>query len=202
MKRLLLIPSLVLLASGCSLMPYEDEFACRMKNNLGKCISVSEAYEEAVTGVEKAPFMVPASEQVEEEEEEKSATKRTGGGAKALMLERENNHSPVSASAPPTNPPPTTSTTDQPPVAPYSGYRDAVYGKLQALVELPQAPMVAAPRTVRTMILPYTSTLERNRLWMPRYVYNIVQEPYFILGEYLVKDRDLDIINRATKTEE
>lgn len=43
------------MVSGCSILPYETEFACEKNLNLGKCISVEEAYSEAVTGVETAP---------------------------------------------------------------------------------------------------------------------------------------------------
>ncbi len=188
MKRFVL-PALVLLTSGCSLMPYENEFACRLKNNLGKCISVAEAYEEAVTGVEKAPYMTPASEQESHDDTPREPLAHQRNKERYEHLNQPYSPVPKPVASAQVAPPP--------PQAAYPGYRDAVYTKLKGLVEQPQAPMVAAPRTVRTMILPYTSSLERNRLWMPRYVYNIVQEPYFILGEYLVKDRELDIINRA-----
>jgi len=37
-------------ASGCSMMPYEEDFACEKNATYGKCVSVGGAYEEAVTG--------------------------------------------------------------------------------------------------------------------------------------------------------
>ena len=184
-----IVPIALLMLGGCSLMPYENEFACRMKNNMGKCISVADAYEEAVTGESKGPYLVPASEQ----DEEAQAPVET----KPLLAHQKNKDQFQSAVAPtPVVKPETDKMPPPEPVIPaYPGYRDAVYTKLKGLIDQPQAPMVAAPRTVRTMILPYTSTLDRNRLWMPRYVYNIVKEPYFIMGEYLTNEREADIIN-------
>ena len=51
-----------LMVSGCSLVPYENEFSCQLEDNYGKCINVESAYEEAVTGVEQYPHMQKASE--------------------------------------------------------------------------------------------------------------------------------------------
>ena len=61
LKPLLLM--LVTLTSGCSMLPYENDFSCRMKDNYGKCISVAGAYQEAVTGESVASPMQPASKQ-------------------------------------------------------------------------------------------------------------------------------------------
>lgn len=163
----------MLLGSGCSLMPYEDKFACQLTDNLGKCISVSQAYDEAVTGIESQPPMVKYSEQ----EQAKPKRYRTRRG------QREDGPFDFPARRKPESVP------VQPPVAgktpAYDAYRTAVYERLTGLLEQPRTPMLAEPKTVRTMILPYASKLKKDRLWMPRYVYSIVEQPSFVLGNYL-----------------
>ncbi|HHR0220987.1 TPA: TraV family lipoprotein [Escherichia coli] len=47
---LLLLGSSIL--SGCSLLPYHNDFACKLENGYGKCISSDDAYTEATTGVD------------------------------------------------------------------------------------------------------------------------------------------------------
>ena len=69
----------------------------------------------------------------------------------------------------------------------FTGYRDSVYRELQGLIEQPVTPMLRAPRTVRTLILPYADRQRRDRLYMPRYVYSIVDTPNWVVGDYLVQ---------------
>ncbi|KAB0981071.1 type IV conjugative transfer system protein TraV, partial [Cronobacter sakazakii] len=38
--------------TGCSLLPYHNDFACKLEDGYGKCISSDAAYEEATTGVD------------------------------------------------------------------------------------------------------------------------------------------------------
>ena len=47
--------------SGCSMLPYENDYSCRFKDNYGKCISVDKAYKEAVTGESQGKPMQPKS---------------------------------------------------------------------------------------------------------------------------------------------
>lgn len=59
---------------GCSLFfPYESDFSCNKKDNYGKCMSMQDSYDEAVTGVETQPHMKPASEQDDDEKDMKKA---------------------------------------------------------------------------------------------------------------------------------
>jgi len=68
----------------------------------------------------------------------------------------------------------------------YAGYRDSVYQELKGLVEAPVTPMLKTGRTVRTLILPYADRQRPDRLYMPRYVYAIVEKPVWVVGGYLV----------------
>lgn len=70
--------------------------------------------------------------------------------------------------------------------SPYFGYRDSVYRELQGLVDAPVTPMLRPGRTVRTLILPYADRERPDRLYMPRYVYSILERPQWVVGDYLV----------------
>lgn len=50
-KAAFLIAASSLLA-GCSILPYNDDFACKLEDGYGKCISSDDAYTEATTGVD------------------------------------------------------------------------------------------------------------------------------------------------------
>ena len=183
MKKLTLLLAISLLG-GCSLVPYENEFSCNLQDNFGKCISVEDAYEEAVTGVEKYPHMTRASEQARQARADRT-DKLTGP-------QRVKEH-PIAVSASDSTPTPTTEANPSfsPPQSAYSGYRDQVYNQLGTMIQAPRTPMIKPPRSVRTMILPYSSELKRNRLYMPRFVYSIVEEPRFVMGQYLYKKPEL-----------
>ena len=56
--------ALLLALSGCtSIIPYENTFACKLPDSLGKCQEMGDSYKEAVTGVSVQAPMKPASEQ-------------------------------------------------------------------------------------------------------------------------------------------
>ncbi len=183
MKKLTLCLVLSVLG-GCSLVPYENEFSCNLQDNFGKCISVEAAYEEAVTGVEKYPHMTRASNQARQARAERNESVSGPQRAKEQPIA-------VSSSQLERLPSPAAGTTATAPASAYSGFRDQVYDQLGTLIQAPTTPMIKPPRSVRTMILPYSSELKRNRLYMPRFVYSIVEEPRFVMGQYLYKKPEL-----------
>lgn len=65
-------------------------------------------------------------------------------------------------------------------------YQDALYQRLTALLEEPITPVVSPPQVMRILFLPYKG--EDNELFMLRYVYFFVDEPKWILGDYLRGD--------------
>ncbi len=67
----------------------------------------------------------------------------------------------------------------------YDGYQDAVYRQLASIVDAPVTPMIAPAKTVRTLILPYADKDGAGRLYMPRFVYSVLEQPRFVLGDYL-----------------
>ena len=68
----------------------------------------------------------------------------------------------------------------------YDTYRDSVYQELKGLIDAPITPMLKPTRTVRTLILPYADRQRPGRLYMPRYVYSIVDKPVWVVGGTLV----------------
>lgn len=74
--------------------------------------------------------------------------------------------------------------------APFEGYRDSVYRELKALVDAPVTPMLKPAWTVRTLILPYADRQRPDRLYMPRYVYSVVDKPVWVVAGGLVAAPD------------
>lgn len=68
----------------------------------------------------------------------------------------------------------------------YGRYRDSLYQELKGLIDAPVTPMLRPARTVRTLILPYADRARPDRLYMPRYVYSIVDRPVWVVGGALV----------------
>lgn len=69
----------------------------------------------------------------------------------------------------------------------YAGYRDSVYRELKGLIDQPVTPMLKPAQAVRTLILPYADRQRPDRLYMPRYVYSILDRPSWVVGGYLVE---------------
>ncbi|WP_233981864.1 TraV family lipoprotein [Pectobacterium versatile] len=42
----------VMFLTGCSILPYHDDFGCKLENGYGQCISSDKAYEESISGVD------------------------------------------------------------------------------------------------------------------------------------------------------
>lgn len=163
-----MIPALATL-SGCasigSLMsPYSEKFSCKNSDH-GQCIHPDKAYADAVA--DRPSRSDPAVTN------DKALLKAQGQAA--------------SASASASNPPPRgiKAKTAALPTA-YQGYRDSVYRELQGLIDAPVTPMLRPSRAVRTLILPYADRARPDRLYMPRYVYSLLDKPQWVIGEYLV----------------
>jgi len=69
----------------------------------------------------------------------------------------------------------------------FSNYKDSVYRELRSLIETPTTPMLQPARTVRTLILPYADRHRPDRLYMPRYVYSVLDKPAWVIGDTLVE---------------
>jgi len=68
----------------------------------------------------------------------------------------------------------------------YGSYRDSVYRELKGLIEKPETPILRPALAVRTLILPYADRNRPDRLYMPRFVYSVLETPSWVVGDYLV----------------
>ena len=152
----------MLALSGCAavgsvMSPYPEKFGCKNSDH-GVCISPDKAYQDAVAGrVSKSDPAVTSD--------------------KKLLHARGADQAAASAR-------PSRGKIPLPPA--FAGYRDSVYAELRGLLDQPATPMLKAPRTVRTLILPYADRQRPDRLYMPRYVWSILERPEWVVGDYLV----------------
>jgi len=162
--------AMVTVMQGCSLFPYEDKFGCNRPNNMGKCVSGMEAYEEMTTGENKAPYAKPYSLQTDEE-------RAAGSGENALPTESEGGHTDVQG------------LNEVLPKrvngAHYDTYVDANYKEVAELVDQPVTPIVKPVKTAELLFLPYSD--QARVLKGERIVTVILEEPKFVLGDYLKK---------------
>lgn len=158
MKNLVNILSaiaLLQLTACASLFPYEDKFACERPDNLGKCVSPSEAYEEITTGKSAGKYMKPHSEQNDSDEEEFDEVQ-------VLRDQLANEYGDG-----------------------YDRYLDANYSEVAALIDEPVTPLVKPVMTAEMLIMPYSDSAKV--LKGERYINIIVEDPTFVLGNYLKK---------------
>ncbi len=121
------------LVFGCAsaMNPYSGSFTCPQMEE-GKCVPISQAYQESVMGY---PISL---------EEKKKASDQF-------------EYSPVE-----------------------DVYKDALFMKLSQLLKEPKTPVLAPPKIVRIMILPYQDGAGKE-FYSARYIYTIVEEPQWIL---------------------
>lgn len=154
--------------SGCAtvgsiMSPYSEKFSCKNSDH-GQCIHPEKAYEDAVAG--RTPRSDPAVTRDKKLLREGEAAQTDGGqpGTNAMAGPR-----------------------GKPMATAYAGYRDSVYRELQGLIDQPVTPMLKPSQAVRTLILPYADRQRPDRLYMPRYVYSILERPSWVVGGYLVE---------------
>lgn len=125
MKKILVI-SLCLAIQGCAFMfPYEDEFACQRPDNLGKCVSSTQAYEQIKNEDDSAPYLKPASEQNSEDIENQAQ----------YELQRQYQVSESRAG--------------------YERYLDSQYLAQAQLIEQPIKPLVNQTEVIEILVLAY-----------------------------------------------
>ena len=62
--------------------------------------------------------------------------------------------------------------------------------KIGNLLREPNAPLIAQPNVMRVLMLPYRG--DQNELYMLRFVYMFVDEPRWIMGDYLINNQKTD----------
>lgn len=156
MKKILIVIG-ILSMSGCALLnPYESSFSCP-ESSKGKCVSVQTAYSESASGA------LPVKETQTDRAVEDCTSENISTGA---CSDAKNDGTP--------SPVPKENGT-------YNRYRTALFDKFSGLLKEPVSPVVAPPKTMRVLLLPYTG--QENEFYMLRYVYFFVDEPRWLLGD-------------------
>lgn len=143
---------------GSMMSPYSEKFSCRNRDH-GQCIHPDRAYADAVAGIPSHSDPAVTHD-------------------KAMLRDRAGTGDATAPAAPQAK-------TQGKKPAPYLSYRDSLYREMQGLIEAPETPMLRAGRTVRTLIMPYSDRERPDRLYMPRYVYSILERPQWVVGDYL-----------------
>mgnify|MGYP003585287506 CR=1 FL=1 len=157
MKKALTLAGM-LLVSGCALLnPYESSFSCPESYN-GKCVSVQTAYSESSGGIAKAKNTAvdQSHENCGPESENPGACTESSKESTGADLQSKENGA-------------------------LTKYRTALFDKFTGLLKEPVTPVVAPPKTMRVLLLPYTG--QDNEFYMLRYVYFFVDEPRWLLGD-------------------
>lgn len=167
MSRLILLMASVSLLSGCAVLsPYESEFPCPAVYK-GKCISVKGAYAESRQGVDGG-VNDPVLSDCEEDEGNpgKCAGKKNAGVKRSASNTTAPTDDPEEMTVESRN---------------YNAYKASLYQRFNSLIREPVMPVVAPPKTMRVLLLPYKG--QEGEFYMLRHVYFFVDEPRWILGD-------------------
>jgi conjugal transfer pilus assembly protein TraV len=144
--------------AGCSIIsPYENDFSCPDTFH-GKCISVTGAYNEALR---KKPEDVSSKEEINTciggvcKGEEDDFTESKAGKLLVTPIVAEEKY--------------------------YNAYKESLYKRLDHLLREPQTPVVAPPKVMRILFLPYKG--QDGEFNMTHYVYFFADDPKWILGD-------------------
>lgn len=158
-----LVLGAALLLGGCSIFPYDSHYLCEKTDDYGHCTSVQGAYKDAVSGSNDAAG---------------AADEREGKVSHAKPAEGSDGE----ASAEPAPPAADHEHPHLVAVSMRDKYREAQYRAMAGMVDAPVAPVVVPAKVLRTLVPAYQ---DGNSLYMPRYVFYVVDQPHFVLGDYL-----------------
>lgn len=150
-------------AIGSALSPYPEKFSCKNSDH-GQCIHPEQAHADAQAGRPSRSDPSVTSDRA--------------------LLKGQEKAKPTSASRP------NGKRRHDADTSVYPGYRESIYRELKGLIDAPVTPMLRPGRSVRTLILPYADRERPDRLYMPRYVYSMVEMPRWVVADYLVSPVD------------
>jgi len=169
---------------GCSLInPYQSEFSCT-DTFKGKCASVREVYLEDAAGSKKNsevqskvenPAAKPGCTTTYNREEGEGMGTACSDTAPADMDATSVGNATLAVPI-----------AGNPEERNYNRYRSALFDKFNGLLKEPRTPIVAPPKVMRVLLLPYTG--QENEFYMLRYVYFFVDKPRWILGDSVTAD--------------
>lgn len=151
----------ILFLAGCSVLPYENDYSCRLEDNYGKCMSIQESYDGGKAGDQNLR-LIPG----ERVDLNKKSKKKKGD--KHIFVPQPSSE---------------------------QMYVDELYREMALLIREPETPIIKAPKEMRTLILSYSGQKNKKTLYMPRYVYTIVEDAEFVIKQYFkTPERDAHII--------
>ncbi len=165
----------MLCLGGCGAIvnPYKDDFSCPDYDK-GKCIKVEGAYKESLqkrknsTLTEKENKAACAECRKDAEKNNVAEDTYCSACSTAETSESGNKH-------------PTTE-------SPATMYQKAVNKKLATMLKEPNTPLIAPPTVMRVLVLPYKGDL--NELYMMRYIYLLIDDPQWVVGNYLMDSEE------------
>jgi len=186
--------------SACSIMPYNENFACEGDADYGRCTNVAGAYNESLTGEPSGPkIQKDSSSDYDELEKSKS-----GSPWETFKETRESfwrDKDPKQTVSEETLKDETVKkATVKIFKRPYISYKEEVYKELKQIISEPETPMVRQATQVRTLILTYGASGLGNgtrsgagtkELYMPRYVYYMLDDAEWVLGDYLNREKSV-----------
>lgn len=132
--------------------PYDEDFHCRAKDSEGKCVDTPTAYQDA-----RYPQPIAEGQPSPDSSKKSNAVYLFGSAI------TEDQTAPV----------PLVSVKDVAKASQYKAITD--------LLENPKAPLLAPPKVLRVLILPYKG--EKNELFMTRYAYLEIEKAAWILTD-------------------
>ena len=162
-----------LMLSGCSIFaPYDSEFQCNRNRDFGKCTDVQGAYSDALGGEmdEDHPITDPKDKDGKKAAKARKAAKAKGGD-EAVVESRSSR----------------TREDDKVARESFNRFKAAEYNEMAELIERPVTPIVAPPKTLRTLVVAYKNTPGQT-LYLPRFIYFFASDGAFVLGDYLNSD--------------
>jgi len=172
-KYLIIMTTLLVCGCGAALNPYKDDFSCPAQDK-GKCIRVEGAYRESLH--RKNDGALSEKENRKACEKCREEAKRNNVSETAYCSACYAHQSGNPENKPVANQPSETL------------YQEAVNKKLAAMIKGPNTPLIAPPQVMRILILPYKG--EMNELYMMRYVYLLINDPKWVVGNYLMDSEE------------
>jgi len=168
-KCLIIITVLYLWGCGAILNPYKDDFSCPERDK-GKCIKVEGAYKESLQ---------KKSGNILNDKENKMACEKCRKEAKNNNVSEDTYCTACSTSEANQsgNNRKTTESSE-------TIYQRAVNKKLATMLKQPNTPLIAPPQVMRVLVLPYKGDM--NELYMMRYIYLLIDDPKWVVGNYLI----------------
>jgi len=155
------LAGLTFAGAGCSpiakvVNPYDEDFNCKAPSDTGKCMDTPTAYLEA---------RYPSTVQDDPDKYLDDGMRGNLAGNKKAELQA-------------TFPRPLQLKTESDPLP---SKEDKRLKNISGLLDQPQAPILAPPKILRVLLLPYTG--EGEELFMTRFVYVQVEKPQWILSK-------------------